>query len=59
MNSEQRLKEVLLNLVSKIELIEPHVTNICKISQIHGVPYRGPNYSKEMIEAKKLLEELK
>jgi hypothetical protein len=59
MNNEQRLKEVLLNLISKIEEIEPHVNNMCKISQIHGVPYRGPNYNKEMIKAKQLLEELK
>ena len=32
MNNEQRLKEVLLNLISKIEEIEPHVNNMCEIS---------------------------
>jgi len=59
MNNEQRLKEALSNLVSKIELIEPHVTNLCKFAAIHDLLYRGPNYSKEMSEAKQLLEELK
>jgi len=49
--------EALRSLVAKLKLIEKPVNNCIFISQMHGVPYSGPNWSAEMAEAEQVLAE--
>ncbi len=37
-------------LIDKLAECEPHIANACMMSQIHGVPYTGPNYKTEKDE---------
>lgn len=50
-----RVREALRNLVAKLGAIEPHVSNVCAIAQIHGVPYTGPNWADEIAAARAAL----
>lgn len=45
----------LKNLVEKLDAIEPHISNVCAIAQIHGVPYTGPNWADEIAAARAVL----
>lgn len=50
-----RVREALRNLVAKLDAIEPHVSNVCAIAQVHGVPYTGPNWADEIAAARAAL----
>jgi hypothetical protein len=49
------ISAALQNLVAKLDAIEPHVSNVCAIAQIHGVPYTGPNWADEIAAARAVL----
>jgi hypothetical protein len=49
--------EALRNLVVKLRLIENPVNNCIVISQMHGIPYVGPNWLQEMVDAERVLSE--
>ena len=51
----ERAETALKNLVAKLDAIEPHVSNVCAIAQIHGVPYTGPNWADEIAAARAVL----
>lgn len=49
----------LINLVNKLEEIgnDTSFQSVFMMSQIHGAPYKGPNWEKELTEAKEVLKQ--
>lgn len=55
---EAVLHEALDWLVQKLEEMEKPVNDALMIAHIHGHPYTGPNWGKELAIAKRVLEPL-
>ena len=53
---EMVLHEALDRLVQKLDAMENPVNDALLIAGIHGMPYNGPTWEKEMASAKKVLE---
>ena len=53
---EMVLHEALDWLVQKLEAMEKPVNDALLIAQIHGMPYSGPTWEKELAVAQKVLE---
>lgn len=50
-------KEALKNLVEKLEIVSKASEHIFVMASLHGQNYTGPTYEKELMEAKKVLQE--
>ena len=53
---KNQYKVVLENLVKKLQEMEPHLNSVCGISAVHGFPYAGPTWEKELQDAKAVIE---
>lgn len=45
---EASLREAASTLVKAIDACEPHMISACAVSALHGAPYVGPTYEKEL-----------
>ena len=57
MTDRERILYAALDcLVQKLDAVEQPINDSMLIAQIHGSPYAGPTWEKELADAKKALE---
>ena len=42
-------------LIKKLDECEPYINSMCTLGAIHGMPYSGPSYDKELERLRKIL----
>jgi hypothetical protein len=53
---EKRLRDLLTNLVRKLDECTPHIASAFVLSAAHGAVYEGPNYKAELDAARAEVE---